>query len=238
MKDIETREQTLASINEALAALGLKSLKKLGDFSQGEFEITAIKEVFSHSSRFFTDVKFAAKMPPLGNPGEFTVRFNANGAISDGAIIVALVNGKVVVVKQWRLPLQRWTYEIPRGFGDKADSAQIQGQLGTLKIGDLPLGTMVREFGEEAMSQAEITSVTHLGNMAENSGTHAVTPSCFLVQIQLPNLDEKLRGTEELKVELWTIDRVKEEIGAKLCDAHSLAALFLAFSYIDRLPRV
>ncbi len=235
---METRQETLAQINAALSALGLKTINKLGDYTQGEFEITGIKEIFTHSARFFTDVKFSAKLPPQGNAGEFTVRFNANGAVSDGAIIVALVNGKFAIVKQWRLPLQRWTYEVARGFGDKADKARINGALGTLKLGDLPLGTLTREFGEEVMTGAEITSVTHLGNIAENSGTHAVTPSCYLVQIDAPDLPEKLHGSEELKVELWTPEKVKTEIGKKLCDAHSLAAILLALRHIETLPRI
>ncbi|MBI5171729.1 MAG: hypothetical protein SFV17_07305 [Candidatus Obscuribacter sp.] len=234
---METRQETLAQINAALSAAGLKTISKLGDYTKGEFEITGIKEIFAHSARFFTDVKFAAKLPPSGNAGEFTVRFNANGAVSDGAVIVAIVNYKFAIVKQWRLPLQRWTYEIARGFGDRADKARINGALGTLKLGDLPLGTLTREFGEEVMADAEITSVTHLGNIAENSGTHAVTPSCYLVQIEAPNLPDKLSGSEELKVELWTMEKVKSEIGKKLCDAHSLAAILLYMRHTGALPR-
>lgn len=235
---MEIRSEILARINSALSAHGLKTINKLGDYTEGEFEITGIKEIYEHSSRFFIDVKFSAKMPPAGNAGQFTVRFNANGAVSDGAVIVAVVNYKFAIVKQWRLPLQRWTYEVARGFGDKADKARISGALGTLKLGDLPLGTLTREFGEEVMSGAEITSVTHLGNIAENSGTHAVTPSCYLVQIEAPGLPDKISGSEELKVELWTMEKVKSEIGRKLCDAHSLAAILLALRHIETLPRI
>jgi hypothetical protein len=236
---MDAREQRLQLINQELSRRKLKGLNKLGDHSKGEIEILAIKAIYDHSERFFTDVKFDVIFPG-GKEGEFTVRFNANGSISDGAVIVALVNGKFAIVKQWRVPLQRWTYEVPRGFGDKADQAQVQGQLGTLKIADLPLGTLVRELGEEVMRDAAISSVTHLGNVGENSGTHAVAPSHFLVQIQVPEsaLNTKLQGSELLKVELWDAQKVKAELGIKLCDNHTIVALTLAMRYIETLPNL
>ncbi len=235
---ISIRAERLAAINLELKARGLKQIRKLGDYTEGEFEVTRIIEIYEHSKRFFTDVKFAVLFPN-GKEGEFTVRFNANGEVSDGAVIVVLINGLYAIVKQWRLPLGVWTYEVCRGFGEKLDQAQIQGQLGTLKIGDLPLGTLTRELGEEVMATAEISSVTHLGNVAENSGTNAVSPAHFLVQIQVNEalLAAKLKGTEDLKVYLWTADEVDCQLGKKIADNHSIAALCLANRHIDRLPR-
>lgn len=236
----DNREQRLETINAQLSSRGLKTLRKLGDHTKGEFEIVGIKDVHDHSARFFTDVKFDVLMPG-GKNAEFTVRFNANGSVSDGAVIVALVNGRFAIAKQWRLPLQRWTYEVPRGFGDKLDQAHLQGALGTVKIADLPLGTLARELGEEVMKDAAISSVTHLGNIAENSGTHNVAPSYFLVQIQVPEdaLSQRLSGSEEgIKVELWDAAKVRSEFGLKLCDSHTITALALALRYIETLPRI
>jgi hypothetical protein len=236
------REQRLAEINRRLSERHLKPIRKLGDHTRGEFEVIGIKEIHDHSQRFFTDVKFDVYLPNgEGKRGEFTVRFNANGEVSDGAVIVALVNGRFATVKQWRLPLGQWTYEIPRGFGDKLDQAAIQGALGTIKIGDLPLGTVVRELGEEVMKDAEITSVTHLGNIAENSGTSAVVPSYWLVQIRVDEskLQAKVGGSEDaLKVHLWDAARVRSEIGIKLADNHTITAITLASRHIEALPRL
>lgn len=232
------RKQRLEGINAQLKARGLKQLRKLGDQTEGEIETTKIVEIYDHSKRFFTDVKFAVLFPG-GKEGEFTVRFNANGEVSDGAVIVVLVNGRFAIIKQWRLPLGVWTYEVCRGFGEKLDNAQINGQLGTLKIGDLPIGTVTRELGEEVMATAEISSVTHLGNIAENSGTNAVSPAHFLVQIQVDEarLAAKLSGSEGLKVYLWTADEVDRQLGKRIADNHSITALCLAQRHIDRLPR-
>ncbi|HEY9785300.1 MAG TPA: hypothetical protein V6D17_07860 [Candidatus Obscuribacterales bacterium] len=239
MSATETRETRLSTINQSLKERGLKPLRKLGLAEMGEIEILGIQEIHDHSKRFFTDVKFAVKFPN-GTEGAFTVRFNANGEVSDGAVLVVLVNGKFAIVKQWRLVLGQWTYEIPRGFGEKLDQARIKGALGTLKIADLPLGTLARELGEEVMRDAEITSVTHLGNIAENSGTHAVTPSYFLVQLEVDEkkLETRLKGSEDwLSVKLWDLKTARREIGRKLCDNHSITAVALATAYIESLPR-
>ncbi len=230
------RETRLTDINAVLEARNLKPLRKLGDHTKGEIELLSIIDVFDHSQRFFTDVKFAVRFPN-GSEGQFTVRFNANGKVSDGAVMVVLINGRFAIVKQWRVPLGQWTYEMPRGFGDKLDQAHIAGALGTVKLADLPLGTLARELGEEVLADAEITSVTHLGNVAENSGTHAVAPSYFLVQL---HVDEarltKVKGTEDgLSIKLWDARELRSELGRKLCDSHSITAAALALKHIDDL---
>jgi len=235
----ESRQELLSTINAELKQRGLKQLRKLGDHTEDEVEITGLVEIYEHSKRFFTDVKFAVLFPGK-KEGQFTVRFNANGEVSDGAVIVVTVNGKFAIVKQWRLPLCQWTYEVCRGFGEKLDKAHIQGELGTLKIGDLPLGTLTRELGEEVMATAEVRSVTHLGNIAENSGTSAVAPAHFLVQLQVDEalLAAKLKGADAtLKVYLWTADELDRQLGNRIADNHSVTALCLATRYIERLPR-
>lgn len=234
------RDERLATINAALTKRHLKPIRRLGDASKGEIEAIKIIGIFDHSEKYFTDVKFEVKLPN-GNTGAFTVRFNANGEVSDGAVILALINGKFAIVKQWRLPLGQWTYEIPRGFGEKLDSAQIAGTLGTLKIADLPLGTVTRELGEEVIEGGEITSITHLGNIAENSGTSAVTPAYFLVQIEVDEdkLAKRLAAKkEEMVLKLWDGAELRSEIGRKLADNHSITAVALAMAHVERLSSV
>ena len=238
MNAVTQRSNTLKSINLELAGRGLRPIRKLGDISEGEIEITAIKEIYEHSARFFTDVKFAVLFPG-GKEGEFTVRFNANGSISDGAVIVALVNGRVAIVKQWRLPLSQWTYEVPRGFGDKLDKAIAADRLDSLSVADLPLGTLARELGDEIMKNAVVKPVAYLGNIAENSGTSNITPTYFLVEIEVneEKLTAKTHGTEEtMKVYFWDFERVQAELGLQIMDNHSIVALALAKRHIDTVP--
>lgn len=232
---INERETRLSTINAELKARHLKPLRKLGDKTEGEIEVVRIIEIFEHSKTYFTDVKFAVLLPN-NNEREFTVRFNANGEVSDGAAVVTIVNGKFAIVKQWRLPLCQWTYEVPRGFGDKLDKAKSQGSLDALTLADLPLGILTRELGDAIMTNARILAVTHLGNIAENSGTSAVQPNYFLARIEVDEalLQAKLKGSNDLKVYFWTEEEVNEQIGNKLADNHSIVALSLATRQIAR----
>src|SRR5262249_8353447 len=155
--------------------------------------------------------------------------------------VVVLVNGQFAIVKQWRLPLGGWAYEGPRGFGEELGKGQIPGTLGTLKNGDFPLGTLAPELGEEVVKDAVITSVTHLGNIAENSGTSNVVPSYFLVHIEIDaeKLASKLGGgDDEIKVQLWSAARVRTEIGRKLCDNHTITAVALALRHVESLTNL
>lgn len=248
--EIETPEIRLARINATLGARNLKSLPKLGDHREGEFEIVDIIEIYDHSKQFFTDVRFSVIMPN-GNNGAFTVRFNANGATSDGAVIVTIINGKFAIVKQWRVPLARWTMEVPRGFNDKLVQAALRsddnsGESGgivgapKLSITDLPLATIVRELTADVVNSGRVVSVANLGNIAENSGTHAVSPGFFLVQLEVDEakLGARLKGTDELKMQLWDASRVRQEFGGKLADMHTITGLALAMRHIEQLPRL
>lgn len=230
------RETLLATINKNLSERKLKTLRKLGDSTKGEIEVTALEAIYDHSARFFTDVKFAVKFPN-GNSGAFTVRFNANGEVSDGNVLVVMVNGKFAIVKQWRLPLGIWTHEVPRGFSEKLDSAWAAGKLDTIKVADLPLATLVRELGADVMAGAEVRSITHLGNVAENSGTSAVTPSHFLVDLVCSKaaLSKRERQDEDgLCVKLWDASQLRTELGGKINDNHSITAIALALNHLER----
>jgi hypothetical protein len=232
MNIIDNRNERLAAINVALSERGLKAMPKLGDCSKGEIEILAVSEIHEFAKQFFTYVKFAVRFPN-GKEGAFSVRFNANGEVCDGAVMVVMVNGRFAIIKQWRLPLARWTYETARGFSDKLDKAYRSGDLSGLGLTDLPasIGTALRELDEEVMKNATVKGVFHLGDIAENSGTNAVAPSYFLIQIEVPEeqLAQRLGGSDEnMKVSLWDGERVADEIGGKLCDCHTITAFALA----------
>jgi hypothetical protein len=233
------KDLLLESINQQLAERGLRRFSAIGNQTKGEYEITGIAEINDSNKRFLTDILFDV-LTPKGQKGQFSVRFSANGEVNDGAVFVTVVNGKFAIMYQWRLPLARYTWEVPRGFSDKLDQAHVQGSLGTLKIADLPLGTLIRELGEEIVSGGQVTSITHLGNVAENTGTHNVIPSYFLVMLCVDEvkLNDKLRDPEIKGVELWDVAAVNQEIGGKLCDNHTLTALFLAAKHIQGLPRL
>jgi hypothetical protein len=226
---MNTRENTLKTINETLNNANLKSLHKLGDRKNGEFEIIGIKEIYTHSSRFFTDVKFDVLL--LGDkPAEFTVRFNANGLVSDGTVTVVLINGRFAIVKQWRTPLGKWTYEISRGFNPKAEKAAHEATLGALSFQDFTIPILKGLYRDKVLHSA-----SYLGCIAENSGTHNVSPSYFLLELQVPErvtVPDIFSCSDQLRVELWDRERVMSELGGKLSDNHSIVAVCLANKHL------
>ena len=227
------RKEFLDQVNNMLTERNLKALPKLGDVDKGEIELTAVEEVLDGMSRFHTDVRFKCIFPG-GGTGSFQIRWNANSAVSDGAVFLPIINGKVAVVKQWRPTMGRWTYEVPRGFGEALDKAKVNGQYGQIKIADLPLNNLFRELGEEVKKGAEVSSIVFLGNVAENTGTHTAMPSFYIVNFKVDEdvLEQRLKGAEEgIKVQLWTIDKVKSELGGKLNDLHTIGAVALALKH-------
>jgi len=234
---IKDRNARLETINVALSQLGLKTMSKLGDHTKGEFELLAIKEIEQFAQKYFTYVKFAVALPggPEVKEGEFSMRFNANGQVCDGAVMVVMINGMFAIVRQWRPALARWTYETPRGFSEKLDKAYRADEVSSLGLPDLPIGTVLRELDEEVMKDAKLDGIFHLGDVAENSGTNAVTPSFFLVRIKVPQ-GVKIGGSEEnMKVFLWDAERVNDELGDKINDCHSIAAFALARKQLKQL---
>jgi hypothetical protein len=239
MSDSE-RNHTLTQINAALIERNLKPLTKLGDFTKGEFQIVAIDTFHDHSKDYFTDVKFIVLLPKSGKTGAFTIRFNAKGLHSDGAVVSVIINGKFAIVKQWRPALGRYSHELPRGFGQTLETARDNGTLGKLAMDDLPLATLNRELGADVMESAKVVSVAFLGNVAENSGTHAVTPSHFLIQLAVDpgKLASRLKSAEDgLALQLWSVQTLRAELGAKLCDNHSITGAALALAHLTNLPR-
>src|ERR1700734_1809150 len=100
----DRRKRLLRRINAELASRHLKIQAKLGLASAGEIEITGFPNFFAPSDRFFTDVRFPVRFPG-GATGLYAIRYNANGDVSDGAVLVVKVNGKFAFIKQHRLPL-------------------------------------------------------------------------------------------------------------------------------------
>ncbi len=230
------RKALLEKINAQLKDRGLKPILKLGDASKGEMEIIGLEEIRSGAERYFVDVKFRMRLP-AGFTDTYDIRFNVNSAVSDGAVFVPVINGKFAVVKQWRVPLGRWTYELPRGFCESNDLFRVLSTEGAMRLADLPLGLLERELGSNLVAEAELTSVTHLGDIAQNTCTDTATPAYFLIQMEAPDLSvqQRVRDTDGFnQVKLWDAAMVRNEMGRKLCDSHTITALALAFAHFER----
>jgi hypothetical protein len=234
---IEGKQERLEQINAALAERNLKlfeNTEQLGNADAGTFEIVGIADFLDHNENFYTDVAFLMRTPS-GAEFPYPLRINADSVDGvDGAVFIPVINDRVAIVKQWRPGVGTVTHEFPRGFVENNDDEiNVGNALDKISIGDLNLGVLQRELGEEVLESARITQVSYLGSANENSSSHRVAPDFYLVNINIDReqLNAKLGGAEELDVELWTWEQVDDERGRKLADMHSLTALAL----VDRL---
>lgn len=216
------RAERLAAINGLLIRHNLRPLPDLGDNSRGWPEIHDIVHWDSDTTAPFHDITFLVRRAS-GKEYHHTVRFNTNGASSDGVIFIPEINGLVALVRQYRIALGLETWEFARGFAEKSDtSAGVASP-------SLP-PALVRELGEEVIRDAHITAVEPLGAVAENTGTHNSWIDTYIVRIVADQsaLATVLGGTQGLGIKFVTWTELLEPSSLQVQDLHSLAILALA----------
>ena len=161
---------------------------------------------------FETKVFDVVKRYQIGHSGKKLTRFviRNRGAV---AILPILDDGRIVLVRQYRSPAQRYIYEIPAG---------------TREIGEEPLITATRELIEETGYHAErIWLMTHFFS----------SPGIFQEELYLFKAtgltpgDSHLEDGEDLEVRLFTKDELRRMICAgEIEDGKTLLALLTLFT--------
>lgn len=152
-----------------------------------------------------------AVMFPDGNRGAY-VRILAKEPGS-AAVILPVVNGKILLLEHYRHSLREPMWEIPRGFGERGLSPEENAR---------------KELAEE--TGIKEVRLQYLGEVCPDSGMQGTTASIYMAQIQgsvdIKNLDEReaimgyrLASYEELGM------LVRQ---GKLKDGFTLSALALA----------
>jgi len=220
-----SRADRLAAINELLVQHNLRPLPDLGDNSRGWPEITDILEWDSETSAPFHDIVFLVRRTN-GKEYPHTVRFNTHGRFSNGVLFIPEINGLVALTRQFRIAIGAETWELARGFSERNDTpVGIQDP-------SLPQ-SLVRELGEEVIRDAHITSVTPLGAVAENTGTHNSWIDTYIVRVLADTgaLSKVLGGTQQLGVKFVTWGELFKPTHLQICDLHSLAVIALAHGH-------
>ena len=250
---VQDRAERTELITTFLQEHGLSALKHIGNNDDGRPEIIGISHVTRLTPGFHTDIFWAVRLPD--GQGGFKVRlrpvcYNAHGAVLDGTVFLVVVNGAyLMLARQWRIPLGRYTTEVARGFADEADvqalldSANKHG-LQALQGRNFPWWkNAMRELGEELMTgTANVLTGVPMGRLPQDTGTNSAAPHFLLVSLELPEevvrSPKMLRGSDE-ETEgtlIWSFEKVRQElVHGRLCDMHSIAAIA---AFMKTMPRL
>lgn len=128
-----------------------------------------------------------------------------------GVAILPIYDGKVLLVREYRHPVRRWCWEIPRGFGEAASSA---------------LSNAKKELHEETgISEAEFT---HMGQLMPDSGLTSDRVDLFAADVkELVCSIENQEETETIsQVRLFSLDEIQKMIkSGEICDSFTLSAI-------------
>jgi ADP-ribose pyrophosphatase len=143
-----------------------------------------------------------------GAPGRY-VRIEPSGD-GPGAVLLALHEGRIALVRTYRYPIGDWQWALPRGFAHGTD----------------PLVTARAELEEETgVTSADLRVI---GTVTPDSGVQAQLVAIVLADVQrLP--DGGPRDDEVAEVRWVTVDGLEREIAdGSIQDGLTLAALSLA----------
>lgn len=128
-----------------------------------------------------------------------------------GVAILPVYGDGIVLIREYRHPVNEWKWEIPRGFGTAGFSATQNAN---------------KELFEETGLEAE--EVIWLGQMNTDSGLTSDHADLFLAKIKEMNLslDHKESKEEIQKARYFTMGEVQELIRTgKVTDSFTLSAL-------------
>ncbi|MBI9049581.1 MAG: NUDIX hydrolase [Anaerolineaceae bacterium] len=144
---------------------------------------------------------------PSGRLGSyFRVLNQADLKEGQGVVILLRMNGKYLLLHQYRHPIRSWSYEIPRGFGEPGVPANEQAKI---------------EVKEEI--KGEITELIDLGEYHSNTGLEGNRVKLFLANLNSVGKPAAQEGIESFS--FVSINEFEDMIAsAKITDGFTIAA--------------
>jgi hypothetical protein len=212
MDDVRSRVEVLEEVNRVFAEEGLPpwtELRRIGKHRKREFEITGVLSVVRDVKRYYVIITFSV-IRPDGTRGEYGVRFSR-----PAAAVVAVVNGLIILVKQHRLPLGKWTIETPRGWISLEASTGSCAAVRTVLSG---------EIGEEWTASLTPFEPILIGEMPDDTGYHALVVPVYYLEAKTALPLPKKCGVHQPREFSWEEVHRLEDTGV-ISDAHTLAVL-------------
>jgi hypothetical protein len=212
MESDRSRDEVLREVNRVFDKESLPrwaELRRIGKHRKGEFEITGVRNVMRDVRRYYVIVTFEV-IRPDGTTGEYGVRFSR-----PAAAVLAVVNGFVILVKQHRLPLGKWTTELPRGWIPPEAAADHRATVRAVLAG---------EIGEEWTASLTPFEPHLVGEMPDDTGYHALVVPVYYLEASTNLPLPKRCGVHQPRAKAWAEVHRLEDVGV-INDVHTLAVL-------------
>jgi ADP-ribose pyrophosphatase len=173
------------------------------------------------SSYLFNDLWFKVRKDKCETPGGQLVDPYYVYEFPEWAAAVALTEDrKIIMVRQYRHALSEVCLELPGGCVDDADKDFA--------------AAITRELLEE--TGYSFSSVDYLGKISANPSTNNNLLHMFLAHGGKKTSEQKLDPNEEIEVELYTIDEVKQLLKEnKIIQAMHVSCLLYALDKLGEL---
>lgn len=218
-----SRFHVLAEVNAILKAEGLPvwaDLKRIGKHREGEFEITGVSHVIRDLKQYYLIIVFNV-IRPDGSAGQYGVRVTSRIP----ACIVAIINDKLLLVKQHRLAVGRWMTELPRGWIDPEVAKACQHGVAQ--------ALLEREAGAEWVGRLEGFDPVLLGSVWEDTGTRMDQVQIHLVVAV--SASEPPHHKDHVSPKLYSWEQIHDMVDRGIInDQTTLTALFKTERWLRR----
>jgi ADP-ribose pyrophosphatase len=128
-------------------------------------------------------------------------------------------NNEVILIKQYRHPIEQHVLEIPGGFIDKGETAEI---------------AITRELQEE--TGYEFANFYYLGKTAANPGVLNNFTNLYLVTGGKKVSEQRLDYNEDIEIQLFPLEEVRAMLkNNEIIQAMHSTCLFYGFNKLDEL---
>ncbi|HEY5462268.1 MAG TPA: NUDIX hydrolase [Hanamia sp.] len=190
-----------------------KVLSPEGDSGEAKWKILSSEYLSRH--QYFTARKDKCEMPD----GKIVDEYFVVELPATACAVAITKKGKVLMVRQYRHPIQETLLEIPGGFIDENET---------------PEQAMKRELKEE--TGYEFSSIIKVGKIAANPGVLNNYTYLFLAGGGIKTSGQKLDKNEELEVEKISLKKLKKLfLENKIMQATHNSCVFYALKELGEL---